>query len=283
MPLHAGQGGVLKVSGRPRMIDRIPGRFVALGDSFTEGVGDASKRRPNGVRGWADRVAEGLASECPGWEYANLAIRSKRIRHIIAEQLELAVAMEPTLITLYAGGNDVMDLGTKIPDILEQYEYLVARLEQTGAILVLFTGYDVEVSPILGPLRRKNHAYNDGVRLIAARHGAILIDYAAMNVFENPRMWCADRLHMSKHGHKYLAARVLEVLAVPHEINVQDKRKAPPGVWRRIREHYLWFTEWVLPMFGRKIKGTTLGDALAPRWPEPIRVPPKKGLKKLVK
>lgn len=265
------------------MIEQKPGRFVAMGDSFTEGVGDSSKRRPNGVRGWADRVAEGLASECPGWEYANLAIRSKRIRHIVSEQLDVAIAMEPTLVTLYAGGNDVMDLGTKIPDILKQYEFLVARLAQSGATLVLFTGYDVDVSPILGPLRRKNHAYNDGVRRIAARHGAILIDYAVMNAFENPRMWSADRLHMSKHGHKYLAARVLEVLQVPHGIKVQDKRKAQPGLLRRVREHCVWIGEWVLPMLGRKLRGTTLGDTLSPRWPEPIRVPPKKGLKKLVK
>jgi hypothetical protein len=61
--------------------------FVALGDSFTEGVGDRDERLPNGVRGWADRVAEKLAKARPGWRYANLAIRSKRLRHIINEQL----------------------------------------------------------------------------------------------------------------------------------------------------------------------------------------------------
>src|SRR4051794_27659529 len=36
-------------------------RYVALGDSFTEGVGDPDPARPNGLRGWADRVAEVLA------------------------------------------------------------------------------------------------------------------------------------------------------------------------------------------------------------------------------
>ncbi|RAX46940.1 SGNH/GDSL hydrolase family protein [Arthrobacter sp. AQ5-05] len=265
------------------MLDHEPGRYVALGDSFTEGVGDISKRRPNGVRGWADRVAEGLARDSPGWEYANLAIRSKRLRHIIAEQLDPAIAMEPTLITLYAGGNDVMDLGTKIADILAAYEFLVWRLAQTGATLVLFTGYDVEVSPILGPLRRKNHAYNDGVRLIAAKYGAVLVDYATFDSYANTRMWGPDRLHMSKAGHKYLAARVLDVLGVPHGIKHQDKRKAPRSVRQRARAHHAWVTEWVLPMFGRKLRGTTLGDALSPRWPQPVRVPPKKGLKKLTR
>ncbi|QXQ11942.1 SGNH/GDSL hydrolase family protein [Paeniglutamicibacter sp. Y32M11] len=265
------------------MMDHGPGRYVALGDSFTEGVGDFSKRRPNGVRGWADRVAETLASDSPGWEYANLAIRSKRLRHIIAEQLEPAIKMEPTLITLYAGGNDVMDFGTKIADILAEYEFMVQRLAETGATLVLFTGYDVEVSPILGPLRRKNHAYNDGVRLIAAKYGAILVDYANFSAYATSRMWGPDRLHMSKAGHKYLAARVLDVLAVPHGITHKNKRTAELSVRQRAKEHRVWITEWVLPLFGRKLRGTTLGDALSPRWPEPVRVPPRKGLKKLTR
>ncbi|MHA7304789.1 SGNH/GDSL hydrolase family protein [Arthrobacter sp. TMN-49] len=258
-----------------------PGRFVALGDSFTEGVGDANKHLPNGVKGWADRVAEGLAREAPGWEYANLAIRSKRLRHIIAEQLAPAIAMEPTLITLYAGGNDVMDLGTRIADILAQYEQLVADLAATGATLILFTGYDVEVSPLLGPLRRKNHAYNDGVRRVAATYGAILVDYSGFEAYTNPRMWGPDRLHMSKAGHKFLAAQVLNTLGVPHGIVHKHGRRAARSVRQRTREQYAWVTGWVLPLVGRKLRGTTLGDSLSPRWPVPVRVPPRKGLKKL--
>ncbi len=38
-------------------------RYVALGDSFTEGVGDPDPARPNGLRGWADLVAEELARD----------------------------------------------------------------------------------------------------------------------------------------------------------------------------------------------------------------------------
>ena len=36
-------------------------RYVALGDSFAEGVGDPDPSAPNGLRGWADRVAAVLA------------------------------------------------------------------------------------------------------------------------------------------------------------------------------------------------------------------------------
>ncbi len=263
---------------------KIPGRYVALGDSFTEGVGDAHRYLPNGVRGWADRVAEGLAREEPGWQYANLAIRSKRLRHIIAEQLEPAIVMKPSLITLYAGGNDVMDFGTRVPNILAHYEYLVQRLTTIGATLVIFTGYDVEVSPLLTPLRRKNHAYNEGVRCIAEKYGAVLVDYAAFAAYDNPQLWSADRLHMSKAGHKYLAARVLDILEVKHQVKVHHSTKRPlPGIRQWARSHYAWLNDWVVPLAGRKIRGTTLGDGMNPRWPEPVRVPPRKGLRKLAR
>ncbi|WP_427005720.1 SGNH/GDSL hydrolase family protein [Pseudarthrobacter sp. H2] len=257
--------------------------FVALGDSFTEGVGDRSRRLPNGVRGWADRVAERLAKAEPGWEYANLAIRSKRLRHIIAEQLEPALAMEPALITLYAGGNDILDLGTDIQALLKDYEFLVARLAASGATVVLFTGFDVRVSPLLEPLKKRNAVYNRRVREVAARYEAVLVDYWCFDAFYDPRMWDSDRLHMSKAGHKYLAGQVLDHLGVPHKIKSKDwEPPAKLGLREWERRQRRWIRDWVLPLFGRKLRGVTLGDQLGPRWPEPVRVPRKGGLKKLL-
>ena len=83
-------------------------RYVALGDSFTEGVGDPDPDRPNGLRGWADRVAEVLATRTDDFGYANLAIRGRTLRPILAEQLEPALALRPDLVTIYAGGNDLI-------------------------------------------------------------------------------------------------------------------------------------------------------------------------------
>lgn len=83
-------------------------RYVALGDSFTEGVGDPDPRHPNGLRGWADRVAEQLAARSAHFGYANLAIRGRLLGPIVDEQVDAAVALEPDLVTVYAGGNDLM-------------------------------------------------------------------------------------------------------------------------------------------------------------------------------
>ena len=256
--------------------------FVALGDSFTEGVGDRDPRLPNGVRGWADRVAEKLAKAEPGWEYANLAIRSKRLRHVVAEQLEPAVAMEPSLVSLYAGGNDVLDPGTDIDLLMRDYESLVAKLSVTGATLVLFTGFDVKVSALLEPFKRRNAVYNRRVREIAARYEAVLIDYWALDAFRDPRMWDSDRLHMSKAGHKYLAGQVLDQLGVPHKFRPEDwPAPAKSGIRDWERQQRRWILDWVLPLIGRKLRGVTLGDELTPRWPAAIVVPHKGGLRKL--
>ncbi|MEI2278042.1 SGNH/GDSL hydrolase family protein [Paenarthrobacter ilicis] len=258
-------------------------RYVALGDSFTEGVGDPSPVLPNGVRGWADRVAEKLAKAEPGWEYANLAVRSKRLRHIIDEQLAPALAMRPTLITLYAGGNDILDFGTDMDALLTDYELLVAQLSATGATLVLFTGFDVKVSAVLEPFKKRNTLYNQRVRDIAAKYGAVLVDYWCFDAYKDKRMWAPDRLHMSKAGHKYLAAQVLNHLNVPHKI--KPKEWEPPSrltlrEWERAQRR--WVNDWVVPLFGRKLRGVTLGDSTRARWPEPVTVPRKGGLRKLV-
>ncbi|MSZ77615.1 MAG: SGNH/GDSL hydrolase family protein, partial [Actinobacteria bacterium] len=83
-------------------------RYVALGDSFTEGVGDPDDARPNGLRGWADRVAEVLGAQDPGFGYANLAIRGRKLDAILDEQVDAALALRPDLVTIYAGANDIL-------------------------------------------------------------------------------------------------------------------------------------------------------------------------------
>lgn len=194
-------------------------RFIALGDSFTEGVGDPHQRLPNGVRGWADRVADRLAKAEPGWEYANLAIRSKRLGQIVDEQLAPALALRPTLITLYAGGNDILDLGTDMADLIARYEALVDALATTGASLVLFTGFDIPGLPAPRMFVRRNRLYNSAVRRIARERGGILVDYWRMQEFGSPVLWASDRMHLSTRGHRVLAGRVLDTLGVPHSIS----------------------------------------------------------------
>ncbi|PRA04510.1 lipase [Arthrobacter sp. MYb211] len=256
--------------------------FVAIGDSFTEGVGDWEPRLPNGVRGWADRVAKQLSKEDPGWRYANLAIRSRRLDRIIEEQIEPALAMNPDVISFYAGGNDILEFRKDLDAVLANYTAAVERLATSGAQILLFTGFDIPVHPMLAPFKRRNWKFNDRVRELALQHGdtVTLVDYWEWEVYRDRRMWDVDKLHMNRAGHRYMAIRVLEILGANHQLAFEDfgdiERVSPVQAVRRDVE---WLRQWVLPMFGRRIRGVTLGDELEPRWQQPIR--PADGMKKL--
>ncbi|WP_323959653.1 SGNH/GDSL hydrolase family protein [Arthrobacter sp. JZ12] len=254
--------------------------FVAIGDSFTEGVGDWDPRYPNGVRGWADRVAKQLSKQDPTWRYANLAIRSKRLRQIIDEQLQPALDLRPTLVSVYAGGNDILELRTSMTPLMESYEEMVARIAAAGARPLLFTGFDVRLHPVLEPMRRRNWIYNEHVRRIAETYNALLVDYWCFDEYHDPRYWDSDRLHMSPAGHKNMAAHVLRVMGVDHTLTSKPLRpRQRPTMTELVRKESVWLREWVIPMFGRRLRKITLGDHLQPRWPEPIR--PADGLKRL--
>jgi lysophospholipase L1-like esterase len=254
--------------------------FVAIGDSFTEGVGDWDSRYPNGVRGWADRVAKQLSKLDPSWRYANLAIRSKRLRQIIDEQLQPALDLRPTVVSVYAGGNDILELRTSITPLMESYEEMVARIAAAGARPLLFTGFDVRIHPVLEPMRRRNWLYNEHVRRIADAYGALLVDYWCFDEYHDSRFWDVDRLHMSPAGHRNMAAHVLRDLGVDHTLRSKSLRPRPSlTLAELLRKEAAWWGEWVLPMFGRRLRHVTLGDHLEPRWPEPIH--PADGLKRL--
>ncbi|WP_367882282.1 SGNH/GDSL hydrolase family protein [Rathayibacter oskolensis] len=189
-----------------------------------------------------------------------------------------------TLVTLYAGGNDILDLKTDMRVLVDDYECLVDALATTGASLVLFTGFDIPGLPAPRMFVRRNRVYNAAVRRIARERGAILVDYWRMQAFREPMMWSPDRMHLSKRGHRFLAARVLDILGVPHTVSAGPwDAPEPLTALEWLRDQHRWTADWLLPLVGRKLRRVTLGDHLTPRWPDPVVVPPKGGLRRLAR
>lgn len=252
-----------------------------MGDSFTEGVGDWDRRLPNGVRGWADRVAKQLSKADPSWRYANLAIRSRRLDRIMDEQIDAAIALNPDIISFYAGGNDILEVRQDMDRFLDRYEAAVDRLAASGAQILLFTGFDIPVHPALVPFKRRNWKFNDRVRKLARKHPdtVTLVDYWTWDIYHDQRLWDIDKLHMNRAGHRYMAIRILELLGAQHQLEFQPLEDAQRlGPLQLVQRDIEWMRQWVLPMFGRRLRGITLGDSLKPRWETPIY--PAKGMKK---
>ncbi|WP_119697574.1 SGNH/GDSL hydrolase family protein [Microbacterium halotolerans] len=251
-------------------------RFVAVGDSFTEGIGDplpSSGGEEPGHRGWADRVAESLAAETDDFAYANLAVRGKLIRQIAADQIDHALELRPDLITFCAGGNDVLRPGTDPDTIADIFAEQVRRLSSTGAALVVFTGFDVGWNPVFRPLRGKIAIYNENMRAVAEEYDAIVADMWALKSIQAPGFWSPDRLHLNALGHHEVARMALRALNVPNGLQPMQPEQAPDRSWRDARKDDLvWAREHFVPWVLRRLNHQSSGDGRTSKRPDPTPI-----------
>lgn len=247
-------------------------RYVAIGDSWTEGLGDPDESRPNGVRGWADRVAEVLAAEREDFRYANLAIRGRTVEEILDEQLAPALAMHPDLLTIQGAGNDLLHLRVDIDALVGSIDAAVAKANDAGARVVLFT----HGTPAAGPfrtLRGRVAIFNELIREVVDTRQAALVDNWRLREAADPRYWDADRIHPSPFGHQLAALHVLNSLGIRHD---DEPMVLPDAASLTGRQRLLTEVDWALSFAGpwiyRRLAGRSLGDGITAKRPalEPI-------------
>lgn len=245
-------------------------RYVAIGDSFTEGVGDPEPTSPNGYRGWADRVAEVLSQQVDDFAYANLAIRGRLIGQILAEQLEPALALKPDLVTFSAGGNDVIRPGSDPDAVAESFEDAVVRLSSEGATVVVFTGIDTNFTPVFRGIRGKVAIYNENIRAIADKYDCIVADQWALKEIQDTRFFDDDRLHLNALGHHEVARMVLRALNVPNDLQPMQPDALPSRTWREARAvDLVWAREYLVPWVLRRLRHQSSGDTITAKRPDP--------------
>jgi lysophospholipase L1-like esterase len=241
--------------------------FVALGDSFTEGMSD---RLPDGgYRGWADLLAARLADGEKGFRYANLAVRGKLIRQISDEQVPAACAMGPDLVTLVGGLNDVLRPKCDMALVCELLEQSVAKLTPHCGQVVLMRSPGRR-GPVLERVRPRMEELFDFIDDLAERHGALVVDLFSSPALGDPRMWADDRLHLTAEGHRRVAEAVWQRLG--RAAGTDWTAPLPPAAplrWAARRAADLRFTrEHLLPWIGRRLTGRSSGDGLAPKRPD---------------
>jgi lysophospholipase L1-like esterase len=242
-------------------------RFVALGDSFTEGMDDA--RADGSWRGWADRVAEHLARDDAALTYANLAVRGRLLGQIVDEQLAPAVAMRPTLASVAGGTNDMLRPGFDAALLGRRLREAVSALSAAGARVVLFTGGDPSRRGVIARrMLPKVEALNDEVRATAREHDALLVDLWPCRLWDDARVWSEDRLHINSLGHERVALAVLEALGHGHADWREPLPPAGRDPWLAQRQaDAAWARRHLAPWVHRRLTGRSSGDGVACKRP----------------
>jgi len=242
-------------------------RFVALGDSTTEGLWDMN---PDGsFRGWADRLAERLAQDEPDLLYANLAVRGKLARQVVDEQLESALALQPDLASVLSGLNDMLRRDCSVPTVIERLDTLYGSLRAAGADVIAFTLPDpVPINPIAKGAAARLRNLNLAIRDLAAEHGAYLADLEAHPVASDRRLWHTDRLHANPHGHARIAAAAAEAMGLEGADSAWTKPFTDPLGPRSKVSHAVWAGKYLAPWVLRRLRGVSSGDGITAKRPQ---------------
>lgn len=244
-------------------------RYVALGDSMTEGLGDPGP--DGGLIGWADRLAALLSAHSGDFTYANLAVRGRKLADIAGPQIEAGLELAPDLVSIIGGGNDILRPGADPDALAAELEEAIATIRATGADVLMATPADPAGAPIVERTRGRAAIYLGHLWSIAERQGAYLMNQWSFTFLRDWRMWEPDRIHMSAEGHRRVALAAYETLG--HTAQEADWRvplppQPAPGRLEALRENAVWAKEYAAPWVTRRLQGKSSGDTISPKRPD---------------
>jgi lysophospholipase L1-like esterase len=242
--------------------------YVAIGDSLSEGLGDFGFEARRENCGWTDRLAAMLSLEANRhsvqFRYANLALRGSKLSRIMTDQLEAALRLQPDLVTIMAGSNDMFASEAKLPALEETF--------RSGLQLLIAAGCQVVVANTISPrhLRVFSRMAPRAERLtrmlerVAAEFDIKVIDVHGIESFAELCYWAEDMVHFSGHGHIKVANRAAEVLGLNHrmpEAHPNDLEAPSRTFWATLS----WVRLHVIPFIGRRIQRKSSGDGMQPK------------------
>ncbi|WP_374010776.1 SGNH/GDSL hydrolase family protein [Leifsonia sp. LS-T14] len=253
-------------------------RYVALGDSLTEGLCDTAPARPDAFHGWADRLAGILDGDArlagSTVEFANLAVRGRRIADVVDAQIPDAVRLEPDLVSVMIGGNDLMSPAADPDALAARLESGIRVLRESGATVLLANIFDPQFAFFLKPFRGRAAVFNANIWSIARDQRAVVLDVWGVREFRDPAMWASDRVHLSTRGHRLLAAQAAHALGVPYAEIGGPEASGPPDPPTPPDSVPLrtWLRVYAIPWVARRLRHVSTGDGRGPKLPVPQRV-----------
>jgi lysophospholipase L1-like esterase len=250
-------------------------RYVAIGDSFTEGMSDVDPTGPDSYVGWADRLAQHLDAVAEGehlpFGYANLAVRGRKLEDVVGPQLDAALRLTPDLVSMVGGGNDLLRPTVDLDGLAARIEQAALRIRQTGADVLLATPTDTRDAGLFKALRSRHAIHTANLFTIAQRHGCHVLNLWGMDSLRDWRMWSEDRIHLTSEGHRRVALAALTALG--HSTDPADWSTAlPPADRAALREELRAHAEWArvhaAPWVQRRVKGRSSGDGVVAKRPQ---------------
>jgi lysophospholipase L1-like esterase len=195
--------------------------YVALGDSFTAGTGCAPGQA------WPERLAAGLRAEHPAIELRNLAVHGATSADVLG-QLPEAIELEPDLVTVVCGANDVLQSTRPDPESYAAHlTALFARLREAipGVRIATATSPERWDFLTLGPRTRARveggiAGFNRTTRALAAAFRVPCLEVAGHGGLSRAENFDADGLHPSPLGHRHAARGFAALLRERYGIEI---------------------------------------------------------------
>lgn len=179
--------------------------LVALGDSIAAGTGDPV----DGVAhlSFIDHFADALRAACaPAMRYSNFARHGATLDDIVAVQLPAALDLEPDIVVLSGGGNDVLQFQWSFDGVRDQLEEMLLAFSP-DTLLITFTYVDVvavlgdDTSPWVRRVRRRLDRLNGAIRELSTAYDTIFVDYWDNSLGITADCWSEDGIHPNALGH----------------------------------------------------------------------------------
>ena len=203
-----------QVQSDPNPMTTGPIVYVALGDSTGSGVGAR-----NG--GYVARVFQRIEERRPGSQLSNLCVSGATTADVLRGQLDRGVEMNPDLVTLGIGVNDIGH-GISLDQFSRNYEQILSTLkEKTHAKIVVSNLPDVSSAPRIPAFMRNEYQrqivqFSRRLEEIASRHGVTIFDIYTITTQElasHPEYFSSDGFHPSDEGYQLWADKMWPTLA----------------------------------------------------------------------
>jgi hypothetical protein len=191
------------------------------------------------------------------------------MRQIREHQLEPALALEPDLVSVTGGLNDILRPRIDFDRVVGDLEYMVSAFASRGATVLGMTFPDAaRIMPAARPARRRVSAFNRAVREIADRHGMLIADLERHGVVDR-RLWSVDRLHANSLGHARIAAAMAQALGLEPDEDPWAPLPPADSIPRAtaMTTELAWMGRHMAPWIMRRIRGRSSGDGLSAKRP----------------